>query len=162
MGVPAVMIGTIEWLVASLFAGAMVGLKTDVLQQTAPHIIKALGWDLDSLTCWKALCEAHTVNTKNATPAALATDSTDSVRHQVDSVDTAEQKQSIVAGAAGAIDMHLKTGDGDMSIDAAIDKGLSNDNFDLSENLRRGDQRKVDPAILVMEQIMAKQGCDFD
>ena len=162
MGVPAAMIGTIEWLVASLFAGAMVGLKTDVLQQTAPHIIKALGWDLDSLACWKALCETHMVNTKTATPAAIATASTDTTRHQDDSVDTAEQKQPIMASAAGAIDTHLKTGDVDMSIDAAVGKGLSNDNFDLSENLRRGDPRKVDPAIFVMEQIMAKQGCDFD
>ncbi len=133
----------------------MVGQKTDVLQQTAPHIIRALGWDLDSLACWKALCEAHTANT--ATPATLAPASMDSTRHQMGSADTPDQKQAITAPTAD-----LKTANVDMSIGAAVGKGLSNDNFDLSENLRRGDQRQVDPALFVMEGIMAEQGCDFD
>ena len=158
MGIPAANIGTIEWLVTSLLAGAIVGLKTDVLQQTAPHIIRALGWDLDSLACWRVLCKLHTANT-----AAAATTAVASARNQVSN---ARDQTQPVAHRAGAgtdlVDTDMQKGRVDMSIGAAVDKGLSNENFDLSQNLRRGDQRQVDPAIFEMEGIMKEQGCDFD
>lgn len=159
MGVPASMIGTVEWLTASCFAGAVVGMKTDVLQQAAPFIIKALGWDMDSLAAWRALCEAHTANATAAPATAFMARS----RNQTGSVDASDQP--VVSGAgtgASEVDAGANMGRGDMSIGAAVGKGLSNANFDLSENLRRGDQRQVDPAIFVMERIMAEQGCDFD
>ena len=50
----------------------------------------------------------------------------------------------------------------DTTIAAAVAKGLSNENFDLSDNLRRGDNRRVDPALAVIEGIMSERGCDFD
>lgn len=159
MGLPAAMIGTIEWLTASCLAGAVVGLKTDVLQQAAPHIIKVLGWDLDSMECWKALCEAHAANAASHAVASLPTTLEPGTSNQTGRVDASASGTS--ASAVGVEDA-LKTGRVDMSIGAAVDKGLSNENFDLTENLRRGDERSVDPAIFVMEKIMAEQGCDFD
>lgn len=159
MGVPAWMIGTVEWLTASCVAGAVVGMKTDVLQQAAPLIIKALGWDMDSLAAWRALCEAHTANVAAApTPASTARSG-----NQTASDHASDQPVVSRAGAGTSeVDGGASTGRADMSIGAAVGKGLSNANFDLSENLRRGDQRQVDPAIFVMESIMAEQGCDFD
>ena len=50
----------------------------------------------------------------------------------------------------------------DASIGAAVRKGLTSENFDLAENLRRGDQRQVDPALALIDRIMAEQDCDFD
>ena len=50
----------------------------------------------------------------------------------------------------------------DASIKAAVDKGLSGANFDMSENVAKGDEREVDPALFAMEAIMEREGCDFD
>ena len=49
-----------------------------------------------------------------------------------------------------------------ISLQDATERGLASENFDLQDNIERGDTREVDPAVLVMEQIMAEQGVSFD
>ena len=48
------------------------------------------------------------------------------------------------------------------SIQDAIGQGVTSENFDLGQNLARGDDRGVDPAARVMQQIMQERGCSFD
>eukprot|EP01047_Picozoa_sp_COSAG01_P123162 COSAG01_NODE_52074_length_349_cov_1.032000_1_plen_93_part_10 len=50
----------------------------------------------------------------------------------------------------------------DASIAAAVERGLTGEHFDLSANLRKRDAREVDPALWAMEEIMQRDGVDFD
>ena len=94
MGLPAQYIGAVEWIVGAGVLGAAVGTHTDLLEKAAPHIVKQLGWELDSAECWRVL-SAH----------ATAGGS-----------ESGQQREM-------------------MSIEAAVDKGLSTDSFDLAPNV---------------------------
>ena len=122
MGLPAQYIGAVEWIVATGVLGAAVGTHTDLLERAAPHIVKQLGWELDSVECWRVL-SAH----------ATAGGS-----------ESAGQQREM------------------MSIEAAVDQGLSTDSFDLAPNVAANDRRKVDPAVFEMQRIMARDSVDFD
>ena len=163
MGLPTALIGTLEWMVASCFVGAAVGVQTDALQMAAPHLIKLLDWELDSLACWNDICEAHTANTTNAAAAAAAAAASAATAAASGAADTKAGGGAAAGQRAAAAAAAAATEGGDASsIATAVEKGLSTENFDLSENLRRGDERQVDPALFVIEEIMAVEGCDFD
>lgn len=69
---------------------------------------------------------------------------------------------ALPTSSGGKGDWGAAKGTADATIAAAVEQGLTSENFDLSQNVANNDTRLVDPAVHAMEAIMEREGCDFD